>query len=342
MDQIRFENELYLFGLLLIPVLLILFMWMQYRRNKAFKAWGHEDTVRQLMPELPKYKRTVKIVLLGLAAAFISLGMANLQYGSKEKEVERKGLDVMIVLDLSKSMLAEDVEPNRLDKAKLFIRELLKEFTNDRVGLIIFAGNAYVQMPLTVDYAAANIFLNSISTDMVPTQGTAIGDAIELSEKAFNKKQEKYKTLLIISDGENHQEGTVKLAEKAQAEGVVINTVGVGSEDGAPIPVKRNGRQMDYVRNQAGDIVVSKMNPDILKEIAGKGGGEFFRLRDSRETVQSVTSAIEVMEKRKMDTKIYTDYTDHFQYFLGGALLLLILEFLITERKSRLFEKIGF
>ena len=339
MEQVRFENDIYLYGLLLIPLLLGLFLWMQYRRKQALRAWGFEETVKQLIPDRPKYKRQLKFTLIGLAAAFLCLGMANLQYGTKQKEVKRKGLDVMIALDLSKSMMAEDVKPSRLKKAKLFIRELLEKLTNDRIGLVIFAGNAYVQMPLTVDYAAANIFLNTVSTDMVPTQGTAIGEAIEMGNKSFNSQSEKYKTMVVISDGENHEGDAIQAAKNAAKEGVVINTIGIGSENGAPIPVKKHGKQVDFVRNQEGEVVVSKMNPDILKSIAEKGGGQYFNLDNTRETVQQLMESIEQMEQRKLDTKIYTDYSDHFQYFLGGALLLMIAEFLITERRNRFFEK---
>lgn len=341
MEQLRFENEFYLYGLLLVPLLMGLFFLMQYRRKKALREWGNERTVKQLMPDISRFKRPLKLGLLAVALAFLCLGMANLQYGSKKKEVERKGLDVMIALDLSKSMLAEDINPNRLQKAKLFIREMLTELTNDRIGLIIFGGNAYVQMPLTSDYAAASIFLNSLSTQMVPTQGTAIGDAIDLGRESFEQEQEQYKTMVIISDGENHQGDAVKAAKAANEANITVNTIGVGSEEGSPIPVKRNGEKVDFLRDQEGEVVVSKMNPSIVENIAQNGGGEYFRLQDIRETVKGLMNAIEKMEKRKIDTKVYTDYTDHFQYFLGAALLLMIVEFVITERKSRLMEKIG-
>lgn len=341
MEQLRFENEFFLYGLFLVPVLLGLFLLMQYRRKKALQAWGDEETVKHLMPDLSAYKRWTKLILLAMALTFLTLGMANLQYGSEKKEVERKGLDVMVALDLSKSMLAEDIKPSRLEKAKLFIREMLKKLTNDRIGLIIFAGNAYTQMPLTGDYAAANIFLNTVNTEMVPTQGTAIGDAITLGQESFDEEQAKYKTMVIISDGENHQGDAVSAAQKAEEKGVVINTIGVGSEEGDPIPVKRDGRQVDFVRNQEGEVVVSKMNPNILQDIAANGNGEFFHLRDTRQTVEGLMESIEQMEKRKLDTKVYTDYTDHFQIFLGAALLLIVVEFILTERKSRLMEKVG-
>lgn len=342
MEQLRFENDVYLYGLLLVPLLVGLFLLMRYRRKKSLEQWGYEETVKKLMPDISGYKRSVKCLLLALAVVFLSLGMANLQYGSKEKEMEVKGLDVMIALDLSKSMLAEDSKPNRLKKAKLFIRQLMEKLTNDRVGLIIFAGNAYVQMPLTVDHAAANIFLNTLSTEMVPTQGTAIGDAIELAQESFDEKMNKHKTIVLISDGENNQGNAVIAAEKAKKAGIAVNTVGVGSKKGAPIPVKRNGRQVDFVRNQEGEVVVSKMNPAVLEDIAQKSGGSYLGLNDTRGAVQSLMGSIEKMEKRKMETKVYTDYIDHFQYFLGAALLFMVVEFVITERKSRLSENLGF
>lgn len=339
LEQLRFENEAYLYGIALAPVLILLFLWMQYRQGKALRQWGHMPTLQQFLTDYPVYKRWVKVSLLAVAVALLSLGLANLQYGSKEKQVTQKGVDIIIALDLSKSMLAEDIEPSRLKKARFFIRQLLTELTNDRVGLVVFAGNAYMQMPLTVDYAAANLFLNSVGTDMIPTQGTAIGDALELGQQAFENNQEQYKTMLVISDGENHAGGAVQAAKKAQEKDIVVHTIGIGTADGAPIPIKKGGKQIDFVRND-GEVVVSQLNEDILKTIAEKGGGQFLSLQNTAQTVEAFSKALNQMEKRKIDTKVYTDYTDHFQYFLGAALFLFVIEFLITERKSRFLEKL--
>ena len=338
LEQLRFENEVYLYGILLGPVLILLFLWMQYRQRKALRQWGNMETIQQFLTDYPVYKRWVKVSLLALATALLCLGLANLQYGSKEKQVTQKGVDVVVALDLSKSMLAEDPEPSRLKKAKFFIRQLLTKLTNDRVGLVVFAGNAYMQMPLTVDYAAANLFLNSVDTDMIPTQGTAIGDALELGQQAFEDNQEQYKTMLVISDGENHAGGALEAAEKARAQDIVVHTIGIGTADGAPIPIKKGGKQVDFVRDD-GEVVVSQMNKNILKTVAEKGGGQYLPLQNTKQTVEAFSKALNEMDKREINTKVYTDYTDHFQYFLGAALFLLVAEFVITERKSRFFEK---
>lgn len=342
LDQLRFENDVYLYGLLLSPLLVVLFLVMQYRRRQALKKWGDSGTVQQFLVGYPVYKRWVKVSLLAVAVALMALGLANLQYGSKEREVSRKGVDVMVALDLSKSMLTEDVEPDRLRKARYFIRQVLKKMANDRVGLIVFAGNAYMQMPLTVDYAAANLFLNSVNTNMVPTQGTAIGDALNLGAEAFKKGQEPHRSIVIISDGENHSGDAVEAAKKAHEKGILVHTVGVGTIEGGPIPQKASGQQVDFVRNQKGEVVVSQLNDNILKKVAEKGGGVYLPLYNTQQTVAAFDEALNKMEKRAIDSKVYTDYTDHFQYFLGGALLLMVIEFLITERKSKLFQKLKF
>ncbi len=340
LDQLRFEHEVYLYGLLASPLLVLLFILMQNRRKKALKQWGNRLTLQRFLVEHPVYKRMVKVGFLALALAFMALGLANLQYGSKEQKVSQRGIDVVVALDLSRSMLTEDVQPNRLRKARYFIRQMLTKLANDRVGLIVFAGNAYMQMPLTVDYAAANLFLNSVSTEMVPTQGTAIGDALRLGAEAFDKGQEQHRVMVVISDGENHVGNALRAAEKARSKGIVVHTVGVGTPDGGPIPQKAGGRQVDFVRNQKGEVVVSQLNDTILKKVAEKGGGAYLPLNNTQQTVKAFGQALNRMERRKIDTKVYTDYTDHFQYFLGGALLLLVVDFLITERKSRFFDKL--
>lgn len=340
-DQLRFEHEGYLYGLLLIPVLVLLFVFMQYRQKKALRQWGDSRTGERFLIDFPAYKRWVKLTLLAAAVGFLSLGLANLQYGSKEKKVEQKGVDVVIALDLSKSMLTEDVEPNRLKKAKYFIRQMLNKLVNDRVGIIVFAGNAYMQMPLTVDYSAANLFLNSLSTEMVPTQGTAIGDAIELSMEAFDENQKQHQAVVVISDGENHSGDALKAVKKANSKGVTVHTIGVGTKKGAPIPVKEGGNQVDFVRNKKGEVVVSQLNETILKQIAEKGDGVYLHLRNNQQTVKAFDKALNQMEQRKFDKKVYTDYRDQFQYFLAGALLLLLVEFFLKERSNKFFEKLN-
>ncbi len=340
-DQLRFEHEGYLYGLLFIPLLLLLFVWMQYRQRKALSQWGDSQTGARFLIDFPAYKRWVKLGLLAVAVGLLSFGLANLQYGSKEQEVKQKGVDVVIALDLSKSMLTEDVEPSRLQKAKYFIRQVLNKLVNDRVGLIVFAGNAYLQMPLTVDYSAANLFLNTVSTEMVPTQGTAIGDAVELSMEAFDENQEQHQAVVIISDGENHSGDALKAVKKANNKGVTVHTIGVGTKEGAPIPLKEGGNQVDFVRNKKGEVVVSQLNENILQQIAEKGDGVYLPLKNNRQTVKAFDKALNQMEQRKIDKKVYTDYSDQFQYFLAGALVLLLLEFLLTERSSKFFEKLN-
>ncbi len=340
MEHLKFANTEFLYVLLAIPTLLLLFWWRLRWRKKAISKFGDQSTLEQLMLGRPRYKYQMKHLFILIGVAFLSLGMANLQMGTKTKEVERKGVDVMIALDLSRSMRADDVGVSRMEKAKQFISGLLDEMANDRVGLIVFAGNAYVQMPLTLDYAAARIYLNTVNPDMVPTQGTAIGDAIEQGVQSFNDNQQKYKTMLIISDGENHQGDAIEAAQSAREEGVVIHTLGTGTPDGAPIPIKENGRQVDFVRNQQGNVVVSKMNESMLQNISNEGGGSYIRLGNITKNVEAILDQFAKMEKREIGATVYTDYSDHFQYFIGAALFFLVGEFLMVERASEWVKKI--
>lgn len=337
MEMLRFANQEYLYGLFLVPVFLVAFILLLRWKQKALRNFGHEATVKQMITGWPKYRSQVKFLFTMVALAFLCLGMANLQYGTKTKEIDREGVDVMVALDLSKSMKAEDVNPSRLRIAKQFISELLNNMANDRIGLIVFAGNAYVQMPLTVDYAAARMFLNSLNTEIVPTQGTAIGDAISQGLDAFEGGEEKgnHKTMVIISDGENHQGDAVEEAQKAMERSIMINTVGVGTAEGGPIPVSKRGGRKGFVKNSQGEVVVSKMDEGMLTNIAEEGGGAYIHLNNIQESVDQLLEQFNKMEERQIDSTVYTDYSDQFQYFLAVALFFMVVEWLVAERSHK-------
>ncbi len=336
--MLRFENTIYFYGLIAIPIFLLLFLLMMRWRKKSLKLFGNYDLIKQLSPLLPKYKHQIKFFLFVLAFTFLILGLANLQLGSKLEKVKRSGIDIIIALDVSKSMLAEDVKPNRLLRAQRFVSKIIDGMQNDRVGLIVFAGNAYLQMPLTTDYAAAKMFLSTVNTEMVPTQGTALSDAIGQAMTAFKAGEQQHKALVIITDGEDHEADALEMAKSAASEGVSIFTVGVGSAQGAPIPIYRRNTQVDFKRDKGGEIVLSKLNEVILQQISVAGNGQYIHLSGGNNDVDYLIKELGSIEKKDFEERVYTDYDDKFQYFLGVALLLLILEFLISERASRVFD----
>lgn len=342
----RFENELYLYGLLLIPLLYLVY-WASMRwRNKAITELGDYALVQQLMPDFSTNKYRLKFVLYALAFAFICVGLANPQVGTKLEKVQRKGIDIFVALDVSKSMLAEDVKPTRLERAKQFVNRLITNMRDDRIGIIVFAGNAYLQMPLTIDYAAAKLFLQTISPDIVPTQGTALGDAIELSMASYDEEQLNHKALVLISDGENHEEGAVEMAERAKEEGIIIHAMGVGSDEGAPIPTyTKNGKKGGNKRDNQNRVIISKLDQAMLQELAQIGSGKYFQLRGARNEINEILDELDNIEKKDFEDRVFTDYADQFQYFIAIALLLLLAEFVVSQRKrgwlNVLYQKMG-
>ncbi len=332
--MLRFEHTEYLYLLLLIVPLTALFLLFIYWRKNAFKKLGELQLVEKLMPGRPAYKHQVKFIFLMLAFAAICLALANPQVGTKYEKVKRQGIDIMVAIDVSNSMLVEDIKPNRLERTKLFVSRLIDKLPNDRVGLIVFAGNAYLQMPLTIDHGASKLFLNTISTGMVPTQGTAISESIRMATRSFGQDEKKYKALILITDGEDHEEDPLQATETAADQGIVIHTIGVGSPKGAPIPQYKNNVQIDFKRDRAGNIVLSKLNETILQQIAVKGNGQYFRLSSGSDELNRLVSALSAMEKREIEERVFSDYDSQFRYLIAFALVFLTLEFFISERSS--------
>lgn len=334
----KFENETYLYALLLVPIFILLY-WLATRwRNNAIQQFGDTTLVGRLMPDFAPAKHRNKFLLYLTAFAFIVVGLANPQIGTKLEKIKRKGIDVIVAIDVSKSMLAEDVKPSRLERSKQLVSRLIENMTDDRVGIVVFAGNAYLQMPLTVDYTAAKLFMQTINTDIVPTQGTAIAEAIELAIGSYPEEDKKHRALIVISDGENHEDGVEDMAQRASDEGIKVFTLGIGSEKGGRIPVIRNGRKVDYKRNNNGQIVVSKLNQQMMKDIAKATNGNYFHIQGLRSETDQVLTALNDIEKRDFEDRVITDYADQFQYFVGIALLLILIEFFVSERKSGWFN----
>ncbi len=293
------------------------------------------ELTNSIIPLYPQYKLLTKYLLFSLAFLFLVIALANPQIGSKLQEVKREGVDIMIALDLSNSMLAEDFSPNRLEKSKRSISKLVDRLHSDRIGIVVFGGEAYVQLPLTSDYAAAKLFLRTVSTDIIPTQGTAIGEAIELAQKSFDEKSKAGKAIIVITDGENHEGDAVAAASEAASSDTKVFTVGMGSAKGVPIPVYRGGRRVDYRKDREGNSIVTRLNEDMLKEIAEAGSGMYIRATNSGSGLDIIMDELESMEKAEYGTKVFTDYEDRFQYPLAVGLLLLVIEFFVSEKRNR-------
>ena len=341
MEMFRFGNIEYLWALLLIPVFTVIFIWSRILRRKALRKFGNLSLLSELMPFSSDSRPVLKFVILMLALAFFITGMARPQLGSKLKTVKREGVELIIALDVSNSMMAEDIEPNRLERAKMAISRLIDRLKNDQIGLIVFAGEAYTQLPITSDYNSAKLFLNSINTQIVPVQGTAIGAAINLGIRSFtpNGQGQANKAIIVITDGENHQGDAVTAAQNAAREGIIVHTIGMGLPQGAPIPVISRG-QRDFLRDREGNVVITKLDEQMLEQIATAGGGIYVRANNTQIGLDNLFDEINKMQKNEIESRIYSEYDDRFQYLFAIGLLLLLLEFVILERKNRYFKDI--
>ena len=339
--MLRFANEDYLYALAAIPLFLILFIWIRIRKKRSLKKFGDVFLVSKLVPDVSGTKAWIKFIVLMLAFAFLVVGAADLQIGSKLEEVKREGVDVMIALDVSNSMNAEDIRPSRIERSKQVISKLIDNLQNDRIGIIIFAGKAFVQLPLTSDFGAAKLFLSSIDTDIISTQGTAIGSAMELAQNSLDNKDKKHKVLIIITDGENHEDDAIEAAKSASKDGIVVHTIGMGSPQGAPIPVYKNNTRVGFLKDHEDKIVITKLDESGLRQIASAGSGIFVRASNGDDGLKSILHQISRMEKKNYGSKIFADYEDRFQYFLGAALLLLLIEMMVSERKSKWLQNIN-
>jgi Ca-activated chloride channel homolog len=337
----QFENRYFIYLFVIIPLMFLIY-WMTARWKKnALKKYGEANVVAKLFPDLSKTKQVWKFFLFTAAFALLIVGMINPQIGTKLEEVKRKGADIMICLDVSNSMKAEDLSPNRLEKSKMAISKLVDRLEGDRIGIIVFGGEAYVQLPITTDYAAAKLFLGSISTDMIPTQGTDIGKAIDLAVESFGKDEGKNKAIVIITDGENHEEDALRAAENASEKGISIHTIGMGSENGAPIPVYKGNVQDGFRKDKEGNTIITKLNDQVLREIASAGNGIYVRATNSDAGLNSIMSELDKLEKKQFESKMYSDYEDRFQWFIAAALLLLVIDLFISERKSKLYQRLN-
>ncbi len=333
--MIRFAHQHYFYLFALVP-LLVLFFWFSFRwKKRAMQRFGNLELMKKLSLSMSKKRQVLKALLVLAAIIFMVLSLARPQIGTKLEQVKREGVDIIIALDVSLSMHAEDIAPNRLAKAKLEIEKFLDKLEGDRIGLVAFAGEAFVQCPLTLDYGAANMFLDIMNSDMIPTPGTNISNVIMTAVKAFEQKERKHKVLLIITDGEDHEEDPVEAAKLASKEGVVIYTVGIGSIEGVPIPVyNERGALVDYKKDRSGMRVTSKLDEITLQKIAQETGGAYERATGGAMELDRIYDRINKMDKKELASLQFSQYEDRFQYVVVFALLLIVLEILIPERRK--------
>lgn len=338
--MVRFEHIEYLYLLLGIPVFILLFVFAMQMRRIALKRLGDPGILGHLMPEASKEKTVLKFVILNIAYALLVVGIANPQTGSRLETIQRKGIDLVVAIDISNSMLAQDIKPDRLTRARQALFKLIDKLRGDRIGVIIFAGKAYTQLPITTDYAAAKMFVSTISTKDIPSQGTAIGEAIDMGTELFDD-DERSKALIIITDGENHEGNAVEAAQSASQKGINVYTIGMGLPEGSPIPVVNSyGQQTGFKKDRDGNTVITRLNEVMLQQIAAAGNGDYVRANNTQAGLSKIFDKINALEKSEIETRMFTDYDDQFQYFIGLGLLLLFLEFFIFDRKTRWARKI--
>jgi len=337
----QIEEPTYFYYLAIIPAIVVVFLLVLWWKKRIQKQFADHKLIQKLSPEKSTFKSFLKITVFCLALAFLIISLTNPKMGTKLETVKREGVDIVFALDVSKSMVAEDIAPNRLEKAKQIITKIVENLGSDRVGIIIYAGNSYPLLPITTDYAAAKMFLQNANTDMVSSQGTAINDAIERALTYYDDNEQTNRFLVIVSDGEDHEENTLELAKEAAEKGIKIYTVGIGTAKGGPIPLKDNGRVMGYKKDSKGMVVVTQMNEQILRDIANAGNGKYINGNKTQETIASIKDVLEKAEKNEFETKQFSDYEDQFQWFIGIGLLLLIIDVTLLEKKTKWIQKLN-
>ncbi len=331
----RFADPDFLYLLILLPLLVMFYVYSNYHRKKRIRQYGDPELLKELMPEVSAYRPNVKFWITWFALGLAIVMLARPQFGTKMEKIKRSGIETIIALDISNSMLAEDVVPNRLEKAKVLISRLVDGFQDDKVGLIVFAGDAFTQLPITNDYISAKMFLESISPSLISSQGTNIGEAIRLALKSFTPKEKVGRVIIIITDGENHEGGALEAAREAAEEGIKVFVLGIGSSDGAPIPLESTN---DYRRDKNGDIIVTRLNEQMCREIAQAGNAVYIRVDNSSSAQSLLQKEIGKLTKSDLESTVYSNYNEQFPAMAWIIIVLLIIEILILEKKNLLFK----
>lgn len=328
------DDKTYLWLFWVIPAVVLLYLLTRLWRKRAQKKFADSGSLKKLSPDKSRFKPLLKLVLFLLALTCFILALVNPKIGSKMKTVKRKGIDIVFAMDVSKSMLAEDIAPNRLDKSKRLVQEIINSLGGDRVGIIAYAGSAFPQLPITTDYSAAKLFLNGLNTDMVSSQGTAINQAIELAQTYYNDKSQTNRVLFIVSDGEDHGGDIDDISKEAAEKGIRIFTIGVGTAKGARIPIKENGVVKHFKKDRNGQTVITKMDKSTLQKIAKVTKGKYFDGSNTAEVVKEVDKALNKIQKSDYESKQYASFQDQFQWFLGFGILFTVLNVFLLERKT--------
>lgn len=331
----RFEHPEYLYFLFVLPVLLGFFVFYMRSKKRALKRFGEMSLLKSLMPDVALKKQHVKFWILFICSGIFVLVVAGPQFGSKLETVKKQGIEVMVCLDVSNSMLSNDIAPTRLDKAKQILSRLVDNLENDKIGLIVFAGDAFIQLPITSDYVSAKMFLSSIDPSMVPTQGTAIGSAIDLAVRSFSSNEKAEKTIILITDGEDHEDNAVGAAKAAVEKGITVHVLGIGSLQGGPIPTSDG-----YLKNQEGNMVLTKLNEAMAQEIAAAGNGMYARTDNTNNALKALQDELDKMTKSEVESKTYSSYDEKYYIPAWILLFLLLVEFFMLDRKNRILSKI--
>jgi len=337
----QLEEQKYFYYFAAIAVLILAYLFVAIWKKRKQKAFADPRLLERLSPEISSFKSALKLLMIVLGLSFLIIALVNPKMGTKLKTVKRQGVDVVFALDVSKSMLAEDIVPNRLDKSKQIISKIIDKLGSDRVGIIIYAGNAYPLLPITTDHAAAKMFLQNANPDMVSSQGTAINEALKLAKSYYDDEDQTNRYLFVISDGEDHEENVGYIADEAVKEGIKIYTIGVGTQKGSPIPLKREGTLIGYKKDRKGEVVITQLNENTLKTIASDGQGEYLFGDNTSKTVDYIDELLLAADKKEFETKQFSDYKDQFQWFIGFGLLFFILDTLMLNKRTKWIQKLN-
>lgn len=337
----QLEEKIWFWILGIVPIIWLFFLVLQFWKYKAQNKFADKQLLKRLSPNKSLFKSVLKIVVLSLAFACLDIALVNPKIGTKLETVKREGVDIVFAVDVSKSMLAEDIAPNRLEKSKQLVTQIINNLASDRVGIIAYAGKAFPQLPITTDYASAKMFLQSMNTDMLSSQGTAINEAIKLAKTYFDDEQQTNRVLIIISDGEDHSEEAAAIAEEASDEGIRIFTIGVGDLKGGPIPEKRNGIVLNYKKDNQGETVITRLNEETLKNIAEEANGAYINGKNTNNVVENIREILNGMDKTEFEAKQFADFKDQFQWFLGFGIFFLLIDIFLLERKTAWLKKLN-
>ena len=337
----KLDEKIWFWALLVVPIVVFIYLLVHIWKKNTQRKFADAHLLKQLSPNQSLFKSILKLVVLLLGFSCLIIALVNHKIGTKLKTIRSEGVDIVFAVDVSKSMLAEDIAPNRIEKSKQLVREIINSLASDRVGIIAYAGRAFPQLPITTDYASAKMFLSSMNTDMLTSQGTAIKEAIRLSKTYFDDAEQTNRILIIISDGEDHEGDAADVAEEAKDEGIKIITIGVGTIKGKAIPIKRNGVVLNYKKDQNGETVITKLNEDTLKNIADEANGQYINGTRTEEVVSNLKDIINKMDKKEFEAKQIADFKDQFQWFLGFGIFFLILDIFLLERKTKWLQKLN-